>query len=827
MRLPRSIVLLLLCCAAALAAHAQSVRWEQADSSLGNALMLVFENCEPAGAPTLPAIPGVNFAPAGRSESTNIINFQMTRTVALSYVVRAPQNMPLRIPEFVVKTNKGDLRVAAFDPARPAVAIDSLANARIVPARKSVWAGEVFGLYYEISAGRTRNTQFSPNFDWNPTPLVVEDWSKPELTERIVAGESRSIVSFQTRAVAKIPNTIKLEAATHLISIQTGTIGLGLFSQPRMEQVTVTSDQPVIEVRPLPAGAPAGFSGAVGQFKLASKVVPEKAALGEPVTWTLELSGTGNWPDLNGLPSRTVSNDFQVVQPKAKRTAVEGKLFDLTLAEDVVLVPSKAGNYVLGPVNFTYFDPASGTYKTLTTPRTPLTITPPAIPQFNSGSPTAPAANSAAADDSAASSAARKPVAAAAAPTGIPRDPLPGKAAARAPLSTLALTTALVVPWVALGVLWIILALRRARETDPLRPQREARARLVRTLASLAHANDATRPALLLAWQHDTAVLWQLNHAAPPAAALTASDWATLWVEADRALYGAKPGLPSDWVARALAALAAKTLPGFKPLRLFLPRNLMPFAALLAICGLTSAAWLHAAEIDGATAYRRADFSAAENIWRAAIEKQPTDWIARHNLSLALEQQERPGESAAQAAAAFVQNPAHPAVRWHFARTAEKLGTSSEALVAFISPGLLSSLAQHASPAEWQLGSILASALVAAGLAGLLAGVYSSRSTGLRWTSFALVGLGLVLAGCADASILAYGTAGKIEAVIVARATSLRSIPTEVDTSQKTTPLSAGSMALMDKSFLGWRRLAFDNGQTGWVRKEEIVPIWR
>ena len=62
-----------------------------------------------------------------------------------------------------------------------------------------------------------------------------------------------------------------------------------------------------------------------------------RAAVGEPVTWTLELTGTGNWPDLGGLPARTVSQDFQVVQPKAKRVNAEGKLFDATLTEDVVL----------------------------------------------------------------------------------------------------------------------------------------------------------------------------------------------------------------------------------------------------------------------------------------------------------------------------------------------------------------------------------------------------------------------------------------------------------------------------------------------------------
>ena len=111
---------------------------------------------------------------------------------------------------------------------------------------------------------------------------------------------------------------MKLEAAQQVLNVQTGTSTFGLFVQPRMEPISVTSDQPTIEVRPLPP-APPDFGGAVGRFKLTSKVVPREAAIGEPITWTLELTGTGNWPDIAGLPAREVSKDFQVIQPKAKR----------------------------------------------------------------------------------------------------------------------------------------------------------------------------------------------------------------------------------------------------------------------------------------------------------------------------------------------------------------------------------------------------------------------------------------------------------------------------------------------------------------------------
>ena len=39
--------------------------------------------------------------------------------------------------------------------------------------------------------------------------------------------------------------------------------------------------------------------------------------------------------------------------------------------------------------------------------------------------------------------------------------------------------------------------------------------------------------------------------------------------------------------------------------------------------------------------------------------------------------------------------------------------------------------------------------------------------------------------------------------------------------------LAAGSVAIVDNTYLGWVRLSFENGQTGWVRKEDVVWFWR
>ena len=73
----------------------------------------------------------------------------------------------------------------------------------------------------------------------------------------------------------------------------------------------------------------------------------------------------------------------------------------------------------------------------------------------------------------------------------------------------------------------------------------------------------------------------------------------------------------------------------------------------------------------------------------------------------------------------------------------------------------------------------------------------------------------------------AYGIAAHPGAALVWRGGDLYSIPTEAETAQQTTPLPAGTMGVADKIFLGWTRLSFPNGQTGWVRHSEIVMLWR
>lgn len=880
----RLLILLLLCTSALSAAHAQSVRWEAAGSGDSSEIQLVFENCAPEGDPQLPRVEGVAFSLLGRSQQTSIVNFSTTRSTILTYRVRGQRSGPIHIPSFSVQTTEGSIRVPAFTGGAIRSAADANVSARLELGSRTVWVGEVFPITYVLDVARRSFNQLGSNIEWNSAPLVVEDWSKFEPSETVVNGETRLHVASRSRGYAKTAGELTLNPANQLVNVQSGSIGFGLFQTPRIEQLSVVSNRPALTVRALPP-APAGFGGAVGQFKLTSKVVPTNAVVGEPVTWTLELSGTGNWPEIAGLPQREVSQDFSVVQPQARRTPAEGQLFGTTLSEDVVLVPTRAGNYTLPPVDFVYFDPASGSYKTASTPRTIITIAPPTPPA--TAAPSAQPTEGELESEPQPEAGATPPELPSPplAPIGIPREPLAGTTTAMVPWRNPLLIGLVLLPFGLVLAFWGWLAVRRARHTDPERDRREARERLTATLGGLRTARGeqlaVVRSQLLLQWQHDSALLWRIPHAAPNAAvfapdaaqqpvaglaeagpgsttpattggpasssgarsrASSASReaelglaWSQLWIEADRALYSTKAELPHDWVDRAEAALTAKRVPGFRAFTALRPRNLLPFVAAVALGFLlapsapaqSATAPATSVTTDPIGAYRRGEFAAAEKAWAQALARTPTDPIVRHNLSLALAQQDRWGEAAAHAAAAFVQSPGREPLRWQLALAAGKAGYVPAPLDHFLPPGPIQSLAQLASPGTWQLTLATSAALFAAAIAALLVGLYRRPTPRRTWSALGLMAFAALLAAGALVSLRAWGPAADRRAVVAWRAGTLRSIPTEADTTQKTVSLPAGSVALADKQFLGWVQLEFENGQTGWVRNEDVVALWR
>ncbi len=705
------------------------------------------------------------------------------------------------------------------EPAAPAetlisgVPLRDVAQSRIETPAETHWVGELFPITHRVTVSRRAYNSVASDFDWAPDDLIFEEWSAPAHTQ---AGDTETVTPT-TRGCTKTAGAIRLPNTKQNLTLVTLMAG---DRTPITDKYTITTTAPLLRVRDLPTPAPSAFAGAVGDFKLESRITSAEVGVGDSVTWTLELRGIGNWPEITRMPARVVSKDFQGVAPVLKREFKTGSIFEGSLTEDVLLVPTKAGSYQLGPVRFVFFDPKEGKYQLYTTETFTLNV------GERAGGATSAAEHQGESKDG------RTPVPAA--PPLLPLDPLAEAWWGARPLSPGLLTNSVLIAVGAIVIYWLALAVRRSRLTDPLHARRQARTELIAILRALEHSGLSPEESrrLIFSWQRHTATLAGITTAMPSAVKIAralegekyraaGSSWSALWRDANRALYGELPLLPTDWVMRAKGALSEIKIAPVPFGAAFLRRNLLPFAALLLVALLPLS--LRAGPLDD---YQKGDFVAAEKAWRQAAARTPLDAHTRYNLALTAAQQNHWSESVAHSLAAFCLAPRDPSIRWQFALSLERSGIENPAFSGFVNGGAKYKIARTFSPSEWSLVGSAAAIAAALATGVLLAGFYLGRSPAYRWTAGVLTALTGFTVIAAVVSLRCYGPLAESTTAIVSRNVLLCSVPTEIDTTQKTVPLPAGSLARVDKTFLGWSRLIFANGQTGWVRTDWVTSLY-
>ena len=131
-----------------------------------------------------------------------------------------------------------------------------------------------------------------------------------------------------------------------------------------------------IAVKPLPAGAPASFSGAVGSFTMDAVLPQERLAANSAATYTVKISGTGNLTFVQA-PKLTLPASFEQYNVKTTEsinTSAAGisgyRQFEYPF------IARAEGTYEVEPVEFSYFDPSRMQYMTLKSKALELEITP-------------------------------------------------------------------------------------------------------------------------------------------------------------------------------------------------------------------------------------------------------------------------------------------------------------------------------------------------------------------------------------------------------------------------------------------------------------------
>ncbi len=122
-----------------------------------------------------------------------------------------------------------------------------------------------------------------------------------------------------------------------------------------------------INVKPLPPGAPPTFNGAVGDFSIRSSISADTVNTNDAVTYRITLQGQGNMK-LTSAPELDLPPDIEIYEPKiSSDLSVSASGTSGSRTFEYVLIPRYHGEFVIPSVQYSYFDPSSGRYMTLTT----------------------------------------------------------------------------------------------------------------------------------------------------------------------------------------------------------------------------------------------------------------------------------------------------------------------------------------------------------------------------------------------------------------------------------------------------------------------------
>ncbi|WP_073354474.1 BatD family protein [Flavobacterium xanthum] len=222
------------------------------------------------------------------------------------------------------------------------------------------------------------------NFRELSKPKYNDFWSQNIEIKQLVAEEGqfkgqnyRYIVLKKVVLYPQKSGRLKIEPLSLEIDVQLPTNRRDMFGRMVLTETSkrVSAGGKTINVKPLPeAGKPENFNGAVGNFDF--KVTPSKTNLkhGESLDLVVSVTGKGNLK-LFTLPKPVVPNALEMydaVHSEDISTPLSGMAGKSS--DSYTIIPQYRGNYPVKPMQFSYFDLSSGTYKTIKSPEVMINV---------------------------------------------------------------------------------------------------------------------------------------------------------------------------------------------------------------------------------------------------------------------------------------------------------------------------------------------------------------------------------------------------------------------------------------------------------------------
>jgi hypothetical protein len=356
--------------------------------------------------PTLPDLSAFEVYSAGRSQNIAINNGVMAASLNITYilvpkkpgdfiigplVLRDQTGMSSTEPiKIKVKPQQSSGSVTPTQPGQaPAKNIQSPQKGGDffidqVVDKSNPYVGEQVTLTFRFY--QALNLWGQPTLEWPKySGFTIEDLQPNARYYQVVNGR-RYLVTEIKRALFPI-SAGKVKIDSPELTIKPDDFGMAfdpfsffdrdmrdLFK--RGEPKVLTTDPVYLNVRPLPdAGRPTDFDGAVGNYAIRMSIDKDSVGVDEPITMNVVLSGTGNIRSLPALKFPELS-DFRIYDSGSTESVSNtGAQISGAKTYEQAVIPKTSGIFTIPPLAFSYFDAASGQYKTLSTKAQKITAT--------------------------------------------------------------------------------------------------------------------------------------------------------------------------------------------------------------------------------------------------------------------------------------------------------------------------------------------------------------------------------------------------------------------------------------------------------------------
>ncbi|MBV8899889.1 MAG: protein BatD [Verrucomicrobia bacterium] len=343
-------------------------------------------------------VDGLSISFAGQATKVQNFNLQATTSVIFTYVVTPTRTGSFLIPSVPVivdgrtyQTPQLELQVTQAGTGNAGGSEQPFFGELIVP-KDSAYVGEQIPI--ELRFYFDHRISFQP-YPQGQLPIIDGDgfvtrrYPEPIEKRQVINGKEFSVLIYKTAISGVKAGKLELHSAyqeflLHLPLTRRRPNGFDdffdqapfadLFDSGPRKDVKVETNGTTLDIKPLPsAGRPPNFSGAVGQFTVASSIQPRRAKVGDPVTLRVEVRGLGNF-DRMEEPTLTETKGWHSYHPSE----------DITLLDDVGVSAVKTFNFPLTAETVTtrspevvlsYFDPVAETYAEAKAPPISVEIT--------------------------------------------------------------------------------------------------------------------------------------------------------------------------------------------------------------------------------------------------------------------------------------------------------------------------------------------------------------------------------------------------------------------------------------------------------------------